>query len=153
MQIEENPEISLTKFLRKCFCFLCSHDQREGMDLLVYQAMPSLRDVAYDGWLCTFTIKQQLEIPSARSWTAPVRGTGTVRKTEKAGSKARPSHIKSHLPGHSPPASQAGRAAVLGQPSSLWPETSSEQTSSRNLLGMYYGGWGEGLWMFFYMYY
>jgi hypothetical protein len=30
--------------------------QREGMDLLEYQAMTSLRDVAHDGWLCTFTI-------------------------------------------------------------------------------------------------
>ncbi len=29
--------------------------------------------------------------------------------TEKAGGTARPSHAKSHLPGHSPPASQAGR--------------------------------------------
>ncbi len=31
-------------------------DQREGMGLLEFQAMPSLRDVAHDGWLCTFTI-------------------------------------------------------------------------------------------------
>ena len=30
--------------------------QREGMGLLEYQIMPSLRDVAHDGWLCTFTI-------------------------------------------------------------------------------------------------
>jgi hypothetical protein len=29
------------------------------MGLLEYQAMPSLRDVAHDGWLCTF-IKLQL---------------------------------------------------------------------------------------------
>ncbi len=29
--------------------------QRESMGLLEYQAMPSLRDVAHDGWLCTFT--------------------------------------------------------------------------------------------------
>ncbi len=28
--------------------------------------LPSLGDVGYDGWLCTFTIQQQLEIPSAR---------------------------------------------------------------------------------------
>jgi hypothetical protein len=32
------------------------HNQREGMGLLEYQAMPSLRGVAHDGWLCTFTI-------------------------------------------------------------------------------------------------
>ena len=37
--------------------------QREGKGLL----KPSLRDVAHDGWLCTFTIHHQLEIPSARS--------------------------------------------------------------------------------------
>ncbi len=36
---------------------------------------------------------------------------------EKAGGTARPSHEKSHLPGDSPPASQAG----LGQHSSLRP--------------------------------
>ncbi len=27
-----------------------------GMSLLEFQTMPSLRDVAHDGWLCTFTI-------------------------------------------------------------------------------------------------
>ncbi len=75
------------------------------MGLLEYQAMPSLCDVAYDGWLCTFTIKQQQEIPSVRSWAAPVRETGT----EKAGVVARLSRTKSHLPGHPPPASKAGR--------------------------------------------
>jgi hypothetical protein len=31
-------------------------DQREGMGLLEYQARPSLRDEAHDGWWCTFTI-------------------------------------------------------------------------------------------------
>jgi hypothetical protein len=30
--------------------------QREGMGLLEYQAMPSFRDVAHDGWLCTLAI-------------------------------------------------------------------------------------------------
>jgi hypothetical protein len=29
-------------------------EQKEGEGLLEYQAMPSLRGVAYDGWLCTF---------------------------------------------------------------------------------------------------
>ncbi len=53
----------------------------EGLGLILEdQVMPSLCDVAHDGWLCTFTIKQQLEIPSARSWAAPVRANGTVRK-------------------------------------------------------------------------
>jgi hypothetical protein len=52
------------------------------MGLLEYQAMPSLNDVAHDRWLCTFTIEQQLEIPSARSLAAHVRATGTVRKRQ-----------------------------------------------------------------------
>jgi hypothetical protein len=32
-----------------------SSHQREGMVLLEYQAMSSLRDLAHYGWLCTFT--------------------------------------------------------------------------------------------------
>jgi hypothetical protein len=56
--------------------------QREGTGLLEYQAMPYLHDVAHDGWLCTFTIKQQLEIPSARSCAAHFRATGRVRKRQ-----------------------------------------------------------------------
>ncbi len=32
--------------------------QREGMGLLEYQTMPSLREVAHDGWLCTFITQQ-----------------------------------------------------------------------------------------------
>jgi hypothetical protein len=43
--------------------------------------MPSLHDIAHGGWLCTFTIKQQLEIPSPRSLASPVRTTGMVWKT------------------------------------------------------------------------
>jgi hypothetical protein len=78
-----------------------------GLLLLEYKAMPSLQYVDYDGWFCTFTIQQQLEISLAHSWEAPVRATRY--STEKAGGTARPSHTKSHLPVHSPPASQAGR--------------------------------------------
>jgi hypothetical protein len=36
-------------------CTQESGNQREGMGLLVYQAMPSLRDLAHDGVLCTFS--------------------------------------------------------------------------------------------------
>jgi hypothetical protein len=36
-------------------------------------------------------------------------GQGNRYGTEKAGGTASPSRTKSHLPGHSPPASQAGR--------------------------------------------
>jgi hypothetical protein len=61
------------------------------MDLLEYQVVPSLREVV---WLWTFTMEKQLDNPSARSWVAPVRTTGTVRKRQA---------------GDSPPASQAGR--------------------------------------------
>jgi hypothetical protein len=70
--------------------------------------MPSLRDVTHEGWLCTFNVKQQLGIPSVRSWAAPVRAT----VWKKAGGMARLSRTKSLLPGHSPRASQAGRCAA-----------------------------------------
>ncbi len=58
--------------------------------------------------MCTFSIFHQLEIPSARSWAAPVRAT-LQYSTENAGGTARPSRTKSHLPGRCPPASQEGR--------------------------------------------
>ncbi len=41
---------------------------------------------------------------SARSWAPPVRSTGSLY-TKRAGSTARPSRTKPHLPGNSPPAS------------------------------------------------
>ncbi len=44
--------------------------------------MPSLGDVAHNGCLSTFTIQQQLDIPSARSWAAPIRSTGTMQKRQ-----------------------------------------------------------------------
>ena len=76
--------------------------------------MPSLRDEAHDGWLCTSALKQQLEIASARSWEAPVRATGTVRKRQAV----RPVHHNntSCLVTLLQP---ARRAAMLGQPSNL----------------------------------
>ncbi len=75
------------------------------MGLLEYQAMPSLRDVAHDRWMCTLAIKQQLEIPSARSLAATVRATDTV------GRRYGPSITYKITPAGSlfPPASQAGR--------------------------------------------
>ncbi len=36
--------------------FFDGYTQREGMGLLEYQAMTSLRDIAQDDFLCTFTI-------------------------------------------------------------------------------------------------
>ncbi len=63
--------------------------------------------------IITFTIWQQLKIPSDRSWAqwaAPVGGGGGNRYgTEKAGGTDCPSRTKLPLPGYSPPASQAGR--------------------------------------------
>jgi hypothetical protein len=79
--------------------------------------MPFLHDVGYDGWLCTFTILQQLKISSARSWAAPVTATGTVQKNQVVW----PVH---HGQNHSSRATllqPARRAALLGQPSSLRP--------------------------------
>jgi hypothetical protein len=94
----------------------CVHspDRRHG-STKENQAMPSLREVAHDGWLCTYIyIKQQLEILWARSWAAPVRygkgrwrGPSITYKITPAGS------LSSMQP--------ARQAAVLGQPSSLRP--------------------------------
>ncbi len=42
--------------------------QREGMGLLEYQAMPSLRDAAHDGVLCTFSNKSA---PDRDKWFGP----------------------------------------------------------------------------------
>ncbi len=64
-----------------------------ALGILEYQAMPSLRDLVHDGWLCTFTTLQQLEIPSAPSWGAPAKATGTVGKIQAV----RPvHHIQNH---------------------------------------------------------
>ncbi len=84
---------------------------REGMGLLEYQVVPSLND----GWLCTFTIYQQLEIPSARSWAAPARATGTVWTRQAV----RPFHHVQNPTCRVTILQPARRAAVLGQPSSL----------------------------------
>jgi hypothetical protein len=64
----------------------------------------ALCDVTHDGWFCTFTMKQQLEIPSAR--TAGQLLSGQLVRYGKAGGTAR---TKSQLPDHSPPADEAGR--------------------------------------------
>jgi hypothetical protein len=74
--------------------------QRESMVLLEYQAMPSLLGVAQNGWLCTFTIWQQLEILSASSWAVGSSFIGNRYGTEKAGGADRPLRTKFHLPVH-----------------------------------------------------
>ena len=80
------------------------------MGLLEYKAMSSLRDIALDGWFCTFSIKQQLEIPSDRSWAAPVLATGTVRKRQAV----RPVHHVQNYTCRVTLLQPAKRAAVLG---------------------------------------
>jgi hypothetical protein len=72
--------------------------QTEGIALLEYRAMPSLRDVAHDGVSCTFSNR-----------SAPGRG----KKCGPSGRAARTVHrVKNHtLLVHSPPAGQVGRRA------------------------------------------
>ncbi len=68
---------------------------------------PSLRDVAHDGWLCN----EYIYYITAAFQLAAVGSScqGYRYGTEKASSTARSSRTKKHLPGHSPPASRAGR--------------------------------------------
>ncbi len=70
--------------------------QKEGMSLLEYQALPSLRDVAHDGVLCTF---RNRSAPGRGKWCSP---SGSAAWTVH--------HVQNQtLLGHSHPASQAGR--------------------------------------------
>jgi hypothetical protein len=101
-------------------CACCFRERRHRSTRVPDHAflVESLTDVAHDGWLCTFTIKLQLEIPSARSWSvSPVRATGTVRKRQTV----RPVH---HVQNHTCRVALlqlARRAVMVGQPSSLRP--------------------------------
>jgi hypothetical protein len=70
-----------------------------------YQAMPSLHDIAHDGWLCTFTITAAGNSISSQLGSSC---QGNQNGRGKEGGTVRPSRTISHLPGHSPPASQAG---------------------------------------------
>jgi hypothetical protein len=94
------------------------------MGLLEYQAIPSFREVDHR-WLCAFIIEQQLEIPSALSWAAPVRATGTVRKEQAL--RLRPvRHVQNHTC-RVTLLQTARRVAVLSHPSSLRPHCSHPQ--------------------------
>ncbi len=79
------------------------------MGLLEYQAMPSLRDVAQDGWLCNVYIYYITAAGNSISTQVGSRFKGNRYGTEKVGGTARSTRTKSLLLGHSPPASQAGR--------------------------------------------
>ncbi len=81
-----------------------------GSTRVQYQAMTSLRDLAHDGWMCKFIICTC--IPTTAMHISSQLGSscqGNRYGTENTGGTARPSRKKSHLPSHSPPASQAGR--------------------------------------------
>ncbi len=97
--------------LSHCSCIL---------GLLEYQAMPSFRNKAHDRWLYTVTIWQQLDIPSASSWAAPVRATVAVRKRQLV----RSAHGVQNHTCRVTLLQPARRAAVLGQPSSFRPRWS-----------------------------
>jgi hypothetical protein len=76
---------------------ISDQSQIEGMDLKEYQAMPSLRDVAHDGVLCTFSVIDQTQTGTS----------GVVHQGRRHG----PSITNKITPcwlGHSPPASQPG---------------------------------------------
>jgi hypothetical protein len=71
------------------------------MGQLEYQAMPSLRDVAHDGVLCTFS-----KASAAGNSVSSQLGS-SCQGNQDGTEKARPSRTKSHLPDHSSPASHA----------------------------------------------
>jgi hypothetical protein len=97
-------------------CWTPSPTQRESLGLLENQTMPSLRDVVHDESLCTFTIQQHLEIPSAPSWEAYGQGNGYG--TEKAVHHVQYHTLRVTL------LQPTRRAAVLGQSYSLRPHRS-----------------------------
>ncbi len=95
----------------------CSIDQREGMGLLEYQAMPSLRDVAHDSGCVHLLYNSSIKI---HQLAARQLLSGQPVRYGKGG-RSRPVH---HVQNHTCRVTllqPARRAAVLGQPSSLWP--------------------------------
>jgi hypothetical protein len=74
--------------------------------------MPSLRDVAHDGWLHTFTIQNNSSLKFHQLAAGQLLSGQPVYGTEKAGGTVRLSGSKSHMPGHTPPASQAAARRV-----------------------------------------
>ncbi len=98
--------------------------QREGMGLLEYQVMPSLRDVAHDKWLLTLLYNS--------NWKFHQLTAGQLLPGHRYGSEkrqaVRPVH---HVQNNTCRVTllQPGRqASVLGQPSSLRPHCSDPVT-------------------------
>ncbi len=90
------------------------YNLREGMGLLEYQAKPSLRDVAHSS--CRMVVYIYYITAAGNSISSQLGSScqGNWYGMENAGCAARLSHAKSHLPVHSPPASQMGRRSGPG---------------------------------------
>jgi len=83
-------------------------NQTGGMGLLEYLAMTSLRDIAHDGWLYMYIYYTTAAGNSISSHLGS-SGQGNRYGKERIRGTAHPILTKSHLPSHSPPASQADR--------------------------------------------
>jgi hypothetical protein len=88
--------------------------QREGMGILEYQAMSSLRDVAHDVYGCVHLLYNS-------GWKFHQLAAGQLLSGHpvhygRAGGMAFLSRTKSHLLGHSPPCSQPGRPPCWDSP-------------------------------------
>ncbi len=99
------------------------------------QAIPSLRDIAHDGWLCKFTIYSSWKFHQLAAGQLlsgqPVRygkgrryGRSIIYKITPAGKvrKREAVRLVHHVQNHTCTLLKpARRVAVLSQPSSLWP--------------------------------
>jgi hypothetical protein len=71
--------------------------------------MPSVLDVAHDGWLCTIHLLYNSNWKIRQLAAARLLSGQPVYGTERGRRYSPPITYKSHLPGQSPPDSQAGR--------------------------------------------
>jgi hypothetical protein len=90
---------------------VCTAERRHGSTRVPGHAFLASR-IAYNEWLCTFTILQQLDISLAHSWAAPVRATGPVWKCQEV----RPAHRVQNHTCRVTLFQPAMRAAVLASP-------------------------------------
>jgi hypothetical protein len=77
----------------------------EGMGLLEYQTMPSLRDVAHDDGYVHLLYNSIWKFHQLGARQPLI---GLPVRSEKVDCSSHPSQTISHLPGHSPPASPVG---------------------------------------------
>ncbi len=92
-------KINVGSYKTLCAAIIYTYNQREGMVLLEYQPMPSLRGIANDDVLCTFS-----------NTSAPYRG----KLCDPSGKAAWTVHL---VQNHTLPAQPASRVAVVGHPS------------------------------------